>query len=157
MKVIIARISFTFLMVLFGFFVKAQIPSLQQKTLQANPWAESQVIQPASLAAIIKDPQAAKPLIFNIGVVEDIKGAIKLGAASEKENLALLKKKLKDLPANSFIVFYCGCCPFSKCPNVRPAFTMLKDMGFTNAKLLNLETNIKTDWISKGYPLAKDK
>jgi hypothetical protein len=31
---------------------------------------------------------------------------------------------------------------------------MLKSMGFTNGKLLNIPTNVKKDWIDKGYPLA---
>jgi len=52
-------------------------------------------------------------------------------------------------------VIYCGCCPFEHCPNVRPAFQLLNEMKFTNQKLLNLSTNLKTDWIDKGYPVAK--
>jgi hypothetical protein len=34
------------------------------------------------------------------------------------------------------VVIYCGCCPLDKCPNVRPAFTLLKTMGFTNLHVL---------------------
>ena len=155
MKALIIRCSLTCLLMFLGILAKAQTPIVNRQSLEGNPWTDSQLIQTASLAELINDPHATKPLIFNIGVVEDIKGAIKLGAASEKENLALLKKKLKGLPKNSPIVFYCGCCPFSKCPNIRPAFAMFKKMGFINAKLLNLETNLKTDWVGKGYPLAK--
>jgi hypothetical protein len=48
---------------------------------------------------------------------------------------------------------YCGCCPFEKCPNIRPAFNLMKAMGFSNGKLLNLPTNLKQNWIAKGYPV----
>jgi thiosulfate/3-mercaptopyruvate sulfurtransferase len=52
------------------------------------------------------------------------------------------------------IVFYCGCCPFNHCPNVRPAFKVLKQMGFTNFKLLNLPENLKVNWINIGGQMA---
>ena len=121
---------------------------------KSDPWKRSQLMQASDLALLIKNPKAKKPLIFNIGVVQDIKGARNLGAASEKENLERFKKTLKGLPKTTFLVVYCGCCPFDKCPNIRPAIRTLNEMGFTNAKLLNLPTNIKTDWKDKGYPLA---
>ncbi|MHB1177690.1 MAG: rhodanese-like domain-containing protein [Daejeonella sp.] len=120
-----------------------------------DPWSKNQLIQPNQLAMLINNPKAAKPLIFNIGVVEDIKGARNMGAASEKENLERFKKVLAKLPKNASLVVYCGCCPFEKCPNIRPAFKALQSGGFTKGRLLNLQTNIKTDWINKGYPLAK--
>lgn len=36
----------------------------------------------------------------------------------------------------------------------RPAIQALKDMNFTNYKLLNLPHNIKIDWIDMGYPTS---
>lgn len=135
----------------------AQAQQLPGKGLTGmnDPWSKNQLIQPNQLALLIKNPKAAKPLIFNIGVVEDIKGARNMGAASEKENLERFKNALARLPKTTPIVVYCGCCPFDKCPNIRPAFKVLQSSGFTKARLLNLPTNIKTDWINKGYPLAK--
>ena len=118
-----------------------------------DPWNKSQLMEPAYLVSLLKNPNAVKPLIFNIGVVEDIKGAKNMGGASEKENLQKFKKTIASLPKKSSVVIYCGCCPFSRCPNIRPAFKALQEAGLTNAKLLNLPTNIKTDWINKGYPL----
>lgn len=120
-----------------------------------NSWTKNELIEPATLAAMIKNPKADKPLIFNIGVVDDIKGAKNMGASSEKENLARFKKTLSKLPKNTPMVVYCGCCPFDRCPNIRPAFQAMKDGGFSKGLLLNLPTNVKTDWISKGYPLAE--
>ena len=51
------------------------------------------------------------------------------------------------------VVIYCGGCPFSRCPNARPAFELLKELKFTKAKLLNLPTSLNENWVSKGYPM----
>lgn len=149
MKIILSIIA---VFISFSTFAQ-QFPN---KRLAGNdPWTKNQLIQPSQLASILNNPKAVKPLIFNIGVVEDIKGAKNMGAASEKENLERFKKALARLPKTTPIVVYCGCCPFDKCPNIRPAFNALKSSGFAKARLLNMPTNIKTDWINKGYPLAK--
>jgi rhodanese-related sulfurtransferase len=84
-----------------------------------------------------------------------IKGSIDIGPVMIPENLNILKQKLNKLPKNTQVVVYCGCCPFSRCPNVRPAMQLLKDMQFTNYKLLNLPDNIKVDWIDKNYPISE--
>lgn len=120
----------------------------------SNPWSEGQLLEPSILVAAIKSGETETPVIFNIGPVEDIKGAKHIGAVSNAENLEKLKNAVVALPKNTAIVIYCGCCPFIKCPNIRPAFLELKKLGFTNVKLLNLPTNLKTNWIAKGYPLA---
>jgi len=130
------------------------VPGLPGKP---NTWTPAQLIQPVTLVSIIKNPKAPKTVIFNIGVEDDIKGARNVGAASEKTNLEAFKKALIGVPKKSTVVVYCGCCPFDRCPNIRPAFKLVKDLGFTNARLLNLPTNLKTDWISKGYPMASKK
>ena len=118
-----------------------------------NPWTEKQLKDPAVLAAAIADPKAPRPGIFNIGPVQQIKGAISIGPANKPDNLEKLKQQLAKLPKDKEVIIYCGCCPYSRCPNVRPAFELLKKLKFTNAKLLNLPSNLNDDWISKGYPL----
>jgi rhodanese-related sulfurtransferase len=118
-----------------------------------NPWTDKQLKDPAVLAAAIADPKAPRPLIFNIGPVQQIKGAISIGPATKPDNLEKLKQQLAKLPKDKEVIIYCGCCPYSRCPNVRPAFEFLKKLKFTNAKLLNLPSNLNDDWISKGYPL----
>ena len=118
-----------------------------------EPWTSTQLMVPADLARIINDPKAEQPVIFCIGPGAIIKGSIDIGPAKEKENLSKLKLQLGNLPKNANIVIYCGCCPFEHCPNIRPAFTLLNEMKFTNHKLLNLDHNIKIDWINKGYPV----
>lgn len=122
---------------------------------QTEPWTPEQLMQPEKLAAIMNDSNAVKPLIISVGPVDLIKGAIKTGAAKEKENLKDLKKLLSKEDRKREIVIYCGCCPFKDCPNIQPAFSLLTEMKFTNHKLLNLPHNLKVDWINHGYPMSK--
>lgn len=122
---------------------------------QQEPWTQQQLLNPADLAKTLNNPKSTLPVIYSIGMQAVIKGSIDIGPVMMPQNLNLLKEKLNKLPKNSQIVVYCGCCPFASCPNVRPAMALLKNMQFTNYKLLNLPQNIKVDWIDKGYPLAE--
>ena len=108
---------------------------------------------PALLAATIAYSKDPKPVIFNIGSVQQIKGAIAIGSATVQENLDKLKEQMAKSPRDKEVIIYCGCCPFRRCPNLQPAFELLKKMKFTNVKLLNLPTSLNEDWISKGYPM----
>ena len=117
-----------------------------------EPWTASQLMAPSDLAAVINNSKLKKPTIICVGPGALIKGSLDMGAAHEQANLEKLRKQLNLLPRDSDIVIYCGCCPFEHCPNIRPAFILLNEMKFTNAHLLNLEHNIKTDWVAKGYP-----
>jgi len=115
-------------------------------------WRKDQLIEPSTLAKLIGS-QDNQPIIFSIGFGGGIKNSIIMGPARDSANLQKWKTELAKLPKDANIVIYCGCCPFEHCPNVRPAFTMLNDLKFTNAKLLNLSHNLKADWIDKGYPV----
>lgn len=118
-----------------------------------EPWTDKELKDPAVLAATLEDAKASKPAIFNIGPVQDIKGAISIGPAVVPKNLEKLKAQLAKIPKDREVIVYCGCCPFRRCPNIRPAFELLKQMKYTQRKLLNLPTSLKDDWISKGYPM----
>ncbi len=124
--------------------------------LGQNPenWTSSQLTQPSELAAILKEHKNL-PAIFCVGPGAVIPNSVNIGMAKNDDNLAKLKDSLNKLPRNSDIVIYCGCCPFERCPNVRPAIALLQSMKFTNYHLLNLPHNIKTDWIDKGYPVIQ--
>lgn len=122
---------------------------------KAEPWRPDQLLEPADLAATLASPDSARPLIISIGPGASIKSSVAIGPGSEAENRAKLEKLLSKEPKNRAIVIYCGCCPFKNCPNVRPAFAKLNELGFTNHKLLNLTKNIKTDWLDKGYPAVE--
>jgi len=78
-----------------------------------------------------------------------------VGPASSEGGLQSLRKRVEALPRNKFIVLYCGCCPWSHCPNVKPADDALKAMGFTNVKVLYIADNFGAEWVEKRYPVAK--
>ncbi|MGZ3757653.1 MAG: rhodanese-like domain-containing protein [Mucilaginibacter sp.] len=156
MKNNIITLSFClFISLLLVSVAKAQTsPGSVPATLNTYPWSNSELMAPSALVTIIKNTPASLPLVLNIGAVEDIKGATHIGAVSNADNLKALAKAVSTLPKNKAIVIYCGCCPFTRCPNIKPAFNELKKLGFTNVKLLNLPVNLKTNWIAEGYPLA---
>ena len=117
-------------------------------------WTNDQLLQPSDLAATLKDNKEI-PLIFSIGPGAIIPHSKDMGMIKEEENMKKFKQELKNLPKDTSIIIYCGCCPYEHCPNVRPAMQLLKDMKFTNYKLLDLPHNIKIDWINKGYPTSQ--
>ncbi len=127
---------------------------------EQDPWKDSDLIQPQSLAARLTDAGATKPLILYVGFPvlyrsSHIPGAILAGPVSKPEGLEALRQAVAKLPRTSDIVIYCGCCPFDHCPNVRPAFSELRRLGFERVTLLSIPTNMSKDWISKGYPTQK--
>jgi thiosulfate/3-mercaptopyruvate sulfurtransferase len=130
--------------------------SISQKIVAQNleNWTKDQLMQPADLVKKMRENKDL-PVIFSVGPGAYILHSIDIGMVKEKENLDKLKKEVKALAKDRNIVVYCGCCPFDRCPNIRPAIQALKDLKFTNYQLLNLEHNIKIDWIGKGYPVAR--
>lgn len=118
-----------------------------------EPWTSKDLIEPAALSTMLNNSKAQKPVIYNIGPLANIKGAITIGSTSGKSNLDKLTKSLASVPKDKMVVIYCGCCPFRNCPNIRPAFNLLKDLGYKNPKLLNLKQNLKVDWTDYGYPM----
>jgi len=131
------------------------LATLSFRTMNEEPWRPEQLLAPAELAKTIGDPAVKQPMVICIGPGAVIKGSIDMGPARDSNNVNKLRQRLSELPRDANIVIYCGCCPFVHCPNIRPAFTLLNEMKFTHPQLLNIEHNIKTDWIDKGYPVAK--
>jgi thiosulfate/3-mercaptopyruvate sulfurtransferase len=84
-----------------------------------------------------------------------ITGTVYAGPGSKPEGLEELKKLVANEPRDREIVIYCGCCPWVKCPNIRPAFAALHEMGFTHVSALYVPENLATDWIDKGFPTDK--
>ncbi len=120
----------------------------------------AQLMSPEELFNIIQSAKGEKPLILNVGphllyMQAHIPGAEYIGAGSDKQGIETLRRRVKALPHNTFIVLYCGCCPWSHCPNVRPAYDELHKAGFTNVKVLYIADNFGTDWVDKGYPTIK--
>ena len=119
-----------------------------------NPenWTSKELIEPIDLAASLK-LQKDLPVVISVGPGAVIPGSLNVGMVNNKEGLDKLRAQLKNVDKQTNVVVYCGCCPFDRCPNVRPAISMLKEMMFTHYHLLNVPDNIKTDWIDKGYPV----
>jgi len=124
------------------------------KAQQKEPWTQEQLLNPEDLAKTINNPQSHQPSVLCVGPAASIKNSIEIGATRDKVNMDRLKQQLKSTPKDETIVLYCGCCPFDRCPNIRPAFELLNQMQFKNHKLLNLPHNLKVDWIDHGYPVS---
>jgi len=119
------------------------------------PWRQSELIEPSALVKALesKTPPyvicVAFPLLYH---GKHIPRAIFAGPGYKPEGIASLKAAASALPKDENIVIYCGCCPMEKCPNVRPAYAALKQMGFTKVRVLDVPTSMHADWYSRGYP-----
>jgi thiosulfate/3-mercaptopyruvate sulfurtransferase len=127
---------------------------------QASLISASRLISPDELVKILQSAKSEKPLLLQVGShvlysQAHIPGSEYIGPASSESGLQSLRKRLDPLPRNKFIVLYCGCCPWSHCPNLKPADDALHAMGFTNVKVLYIADNFGADWVEKGYPVAK--
>jgi thiosulfate/3-mercaptopyruvate sulfurtransferase len=127
----------------------------------SDPWSKSQVIRPPDLVRELSDTKNAPTVVFvgfhTLYEGGHIKGASFHGTASSEKGLAELKTWAGTLRRSTNLVVYCGCCPLERCPNIRPAFTTLREMGFSKLRVLVLPTDFATDWVAKGYPYDKGK
>ena len=119
--------------------------------------AELPHIAPAALAAELKGEH--KPMLIHVGFAKlyqqaHIPGSIYTGAAMTQAGIANLKAHMAKVAHDTPIVVYCGCCPWSHCPNVLPAYQALQQLGFTQVKVLYIPNNFGADWASQGYPVA---
>ena len=137
------------------------VPAVRgQEKQPSDPWSAAQTVQPADLARELGDKKGTPPTIVYVGFRTlfaggHIPGATFHGSASTEQGLSDLGKWSEGLPRTTNLVIYCGCCPLEKCPNIRPAFTMLDKMGFKKLRVLILPTNFATDWADKGCPIQK--
>jgi thiosulfate/3-mercaptopyruvate sulfurtransferase len=128
----------------------------QEKALE--PWTDAQVLHAADLVPELEGGSA--PTIVYVGFRTlfeggHVPGASFHGTASKQEGLAEFKKWLATLRRSTNLVIYCGCCPFDRCPNIRPAYKALHELGFTHVRVLVLPTSFALDWVEKGYPMQK--
>jgi rhodanese-related sulfurtransferase len=145
--------NFVLIFFLFAVFALSPAPlalaadSTNMKTLTAE-----------ELLHLLSSP--AKPLLFQVGshmlyMQAHIPGSEYIGAGNTPDGLQRLNARVSKLPKKTAIVLYCGCCPWSHCPNVNPAYDALTQLGFTNVKVLYIAGNFGSDWADKGYPVAK--
>jgi thiosulfate/3-mercaptopyruvate sulfurtransferase len=130
-------------------------------TLQADsdPWNKEQTVQPADLAKELENSKMA-PIVVFVGFQRlyssgHIKGAVYHGTAGSPEGLKEFTSWVSALPRTTSLVIYCGCCPMEHCPNIRPAFKTLQDLGFKKVRVLLLPNDFATDWAAKGLPYDK--
>jgi len=152
-KKVILPVAFVFVL------LSASGPALAQHQPAASiPAAD--LIQPVDLAANLKSASTPKALILHIGFRKlyaqaHIPGSEYVGAARDDAGLQLLRGRVAKLSKDSMIVIYCGCCPWSDCPNIAAAYDALHALGFKQVKALYIASNLGTNWIDKGYPITK--
>jgi thiosulfate/3-mercaptopyruvate sulfurtransferase len=141
-------------------FLAIALFSLAHAAGQASSIPTTRLINPEDLVKLIQSPGKDKPLMIQVGshvlfTQAHIPGSEYIGPSSTESGIQQLRKRVESLPRTKFIVLYCGCCPWGHCPNVKPADDALQSMGFTNVKVLYISDNFGTNWVDKGYPVAK--
>lgn len=125
----------------------------------ANPWTAAQTVQPAELEKELAASKASPTVLFvgfqRLFTAGHIKGAQFHGSGGTADGLAQIKAWAGSLPRSTNLVIYCGCCPMEHCPNVRPPFSLLREMGFSKVRVLILPTSFEVDWAEKGLPYDK--
>ncbi len=134
--------------------------SLRLVPTPGDTTAADQLIQPENLARLLADSTAQRPAVLHVGFKflfqsGHIPQSRYIGPASKPEGLAALKKALRGIPRRQAVVLYCGCCPWTDCPNVRPAFGVAREMGFRDVRVLYVAKDLQRDWVDKGLPVSK--
>ena len=122
----------------------------------AGPWPASALLAPADLAKTLRSSEK-KPAVICVAFPvlyrsKHIAGAVFAGPGNRPEGIEALKKAVAGKPKDSDVVIYCGCCPMDRCPNIKPAWNTLKELGFTHVRILHIPTNMAADWYQKDYP-----
>jgi len=124
----------------------------------ADPWRPDELVQPEDLVHSLSGEH--KPIVLQVGILRlyrlnHIVGSKYAGQANTPEGLETLKKLTTGMDRASEIVYYCGCCPWKDCPNMRAAHKALKELGFKNVKALYIANSFGQDWVMKGLPVEK--
>ncbi len=146
----------------FAFILLSQTGSALAEPKPAESIPTADLMQPAGLVAILKRVSAPKPLILQVGfrtlyTQAHIPESEYVGAAGEETGLEQLRVRVAKLSKDTAIVIYCGCCPWSHCPNVAAAYNALHGLGFTQVKVLYIADNFGDNWVNQGYPVTKGR
>ena len=136
----------------------AQVPGAGK----AAELASAVQIEPDALAKMLQESKGEKPVVLHVGFKNfyeqaKIPGSDYAGPGSTPEGLELLRKRVSSLQHKQLIVLYCGCCPWDKCPNAKPAYEALHAMGFTNVKVVHIAENFGANWANAGLPVTKSE
>jgi hypothetical protein len=143
------------------FAVASTLIVLSSSSTRANsdPWSQDQTVQPVALFKELENSKTSPMIIFvgfkRLYTAGHIKGAQYHGTTGSEEGLKEFTSWASSLPHTANIVIYCGCCPMDRCPNVRPAFKTLQNLGFKKVRVLLLPNDFATDWADKGLAYEK--
>jgi thiosulfate/3-mercaptopyruvate sulfurtransferase len=142
----------------FAALVHGVAASAEEKPAASIPAVE--LLEPGDFAKSLQLPAVSRPLILQVGfhtlyVQAHIPGSEYVGPAGQDAGLQTLRARVGKLAKDSPIVLYCGCCPWSRCPNVAAAYDALHALGFSHVKVLHIAEDFGTNWVDKGYPVAK--
>ena len=120
------------------------------------------LLQPAELAASLNSASEPRPLILQVGshvlyAEAHIVGSEYAGPGGQGGGLQLLRERVGKVSKDAPIVIYCGCCPWTRCPNIAPAYDELRALGFTHVTVLYIADNFGANWIDPGYPVDKGR
>jgi thiosulfate/3-mercaptopyruvate sulfurtransferase len=158
------RISFAVTLLLicgpYGMSVQAQQTAVGPPAQTDATIPSQALLQPAELVQMLNT--SAKPLVLQIGshvlyAEAHIPGSEYAGPTGTSTGIEALRARVTGLNKDTLIVIYCGCCPWVRCPNIKPAYQQLRSLGFTNVRALYLVDNFGTDWVDKGYPVVKGR
>ena len=141
-------------------FIAGPGPAAHAEHRPAESIAQSDVIQPAALVARLGDSTQRRPLVLQVGahvlfVQAHIVGSEYVGAGSTDDGLKALRVRVAKIAKDAPIILYCGCCPWTRCPNIAPAYEELHRLGYRNVKALYIANDFGTDWVDHGYPVAQ--
>jgi thiosulfate/3-mercaptopyruvate sulfurtransferase len=155
-------ISRIFMLMAIGMFGSALflVPNRHAQN-SSDPWTKAESLEAPNLIKELNDPKSVPTVVFvgfqRLYTAGHIKGAQFHGSGGNPDGLKELKSWAGALPKTTNLVIYCGCCPMERCPNVRPAFTALRELGFGNLRVLVLPSSFEVDWAEKGYPYDQGK
>jgi hypothetical protein len=140
--------------------VPCQATQFSDPSASASSIPESELMQPAALVKLLQSHETEKPIVLQVGSrvmfgQAHIPGSVYAGPGSQPDGLRLLESKVVSASKNKLMVIYCGCCPWTKCPNIAPAYKRLRELGFTNVKAVYFAHNFGDDWLAKGFPVAQ--
>lgn len=122
----------------------------------SDPWTPEELVAARTFAAELDQSQKPAKIISVAFPVlyrqRHIAGAVYAGPGNKAEGIEALKKEVAGVSKDADIVLYCGCCPMDHCPNIRPAYKALKEMGYSRVRVLNIPSNMHNDWYTKKYP-----
>jgi hypothetical protein len=129
-------------------------------TSSRDPWTASELITPKVFASQIESGAAKNTHVVCVAFdfmykAGHIPNAVYIGPGRDPKAAERLKTWAANLPKNDTVLIYCGCCPMRECPNVRPAFSALKEIKFTHVMVLDIPRDFARDWVRQGFPVQR--